>query len=460
MNNLSLEKIQYLIKGLTGKDIPLNVLQSVTNDKVDLKNFQRACNAQAGIPMPLDPRSEKYKDITLYSDKTFMELATEKYPDGLQLHLENVDAKSLLRYIENDYFSENEEYTARLDAVPDNPEMLDVRMACEPDRYHILNPDPEVYRDSEMDEWIEDRYGSTLDWLVFRSENSNFVKQHPDLAGGSLRFYEPDRNFHLKLTVEGRPFHEALSIVMRKPHISTSELKSLLQDPQRLQQFMKADRGVNTGTDNSAEVLVRNGWTYVYQHGINGFMAVDRNRNLHEYGEKLGDRCRSSFQKIVDGKQLIQGKDRLFFHDYNNDRPEPVEELFFNTRTGETKALEKHLLWNGGTVYAEAKKKWDKVIPDKETMKDMVRLKDRVTDVEIHVNSPKTMFERVMVRCKVDGEQQQFVNMPNRLKDDYNYFSRPEMKERIVEKFLAEEYKDMLMNRSPERQQSKGVNYR
>ena len=47
---------------------------------------------------------------------------------------------------------------------------------------------------------------------------------------------------------------------------------------------------------------------------------------------------------------------------------------------------------------------------DKVDLKDIVRLKDRMTDVEIHVNSPKTMFERVMVRCKVNGEQQQFVN--------------------------------------------------
>ena len=80
-----------------------------------------------------------------------------------------------------------------------------------------------------------------------------------------------------------------------------------------------------------------------------------------------------------------------------------------------------------------------------------------MTDVEIHVNSPKTMFERVMVRCKVNGEQQQFVNMPKLLTDDYNYFSRPETKERIVEKFLAEEYKDLLMNHSQERKQSKGM---
>ena len=39
-----------LIKGLTGKEIPLNVLQSVTNDKGDLKDFQRACSTQARIP--------------------------------------------------------------------------------------------------------------------------------------------------------------------------------------------------------------------------------------------------------------------------------------------------------------------------------------------------------------------------------------------------------------------------
>ncbi len=236
MKEESLMKLQYLLEGLTGKKVPLDILRSMENDKVDIKNFQRECNKQMDIPLPYDPRTEKYKDIPMYSETELEELFKEKFPKGVTLTLKGVDVGFISKFIQSDYM--DEEFDALIEDKPVDwtNDYLDVKLTMKTEKaMGCIWPD-NSYINDEMDNWLDDTIednGTQYDYLRKDSRASNFVHQHPDLKGGKCICYISDSDLFRNTMIEGIPFQEVVDILKQSPDLTTAELKGVLRNIQK-----------------------------------------------------------------------------------------------------------------------------------------------------------------------------------------------------------------------------------
>ena len=232
MKDESLIKLQYLLEGLTGKKVPMDILKSIENEQVGIKKFQRECNQQMSIPFPHDPRADKYKDIPLYSSADLEQLFKQKFPGQLTLTLKGIDAELLAQVTMTGYIDEE------LDAIiNDKPlvlqdDQLDVKLTVDTERaLQWLWPDVS-YQIEEMDEWLNDTLGEhekLYESLCKDSRSSNFVKQHPDLKDGRYTFYLCEENMLNQTMIEGIPFPQVAHIIKQQPDITTAQLKAYLR---------------------------------------------------------------------------------------------------------------------------------------------------------------------------------------------------------------------------------------
>lgn len=449
MNDLTLDKLQYLIEGLTGRQVGREVLKALTDNDISLKSFQKTCMTKADIPLPPDPRSKKYEGITLYSEKMFVELARQKFPEGVEANLYAWLADVVKDCIVNGFSAGFRDYPANLNLVNDNPKYMDVRFKMCPDEYHRIWPSSDIYMDEEMDEWIEDTYGTNDEENMYRSTLTNMVRRFPDLTGGSIYFLEEDRAFHHRLTIEGRPFYEAVSVLLQKPDITTDELKELLHDEQKMQQFLVQMKG--KAKDGKAEFRIAGTDVIAFEYGKLGYMAVDRRRRLDEYGEPLDNKMRIAFQSIVENRQFIDKDNRIFFYD-DPQMKDQVSDYYINAEDGEILNVKDYKLWDGETIHVHAD---DKKAIDQSVWTGFIRLKDRITDVNVSFVNKDTIYEHIKVRCRIDGEQQPFVELPKNIEHIYNKYTSTQ--EDTLLAFLAKQYKDLLCNPKHERIETNGL---
>lgn len=440
MINPALEKFRYLYHGLTGKDLPEGLFESFSNDKVSLKSFQHDCMALAGIEMPYDAQAEKYRDVMLYSEHKFCELFREKFPDGLDIHFKGWDINRLKDCIDRGFFIGFRDYEAVVDRSSDGPEHLDVRIRLTPDEYDTLWPDSDRYADPDMDRWIQEVHPESREKYRFLSTLTNFVKSHPDLTGGELLFEEVDRDFHHRMTVQGRPFHEALAILLQKPDITTHELRELLDDGQKLKSFLDSMKGRTP--DGRAELRMASEDVFVYQYGTLGYMTADRYRNLAEYGEPLDDRMQKAFSEMVDNRQFADEDNCVFFLSDSRDRFRSNADCYMDTGDGEMYMLKECKMWDGQTAHVDIN---EGRIIDSASWTRMVRLKDRITDVSVNIRNKGTVYEEIMVRCKVDGSQQPFATMSKDMAEKYHWLNGTDKyRENLLLMFLGQEHSSLL----------------
>lgn len=233
MEKTSLLKLQYLLEGLTGKQIPMEILEAIENDAVNIKTFHRACNKQMGIPFPVDPRTEKYKDIPHHSVADLEKLFKQRFPGQLTVTLKGINAELLSFYVQKNFVDEE------LDAlIEDNPitmqvDLLDVKLTIDSDTaWANMWPDAS-YEDTEMDEWFDDIFGeneSLHESLCKDSRSTNFIYRHPDLKDGKYTFYLCEGALLEQTVIEGIPFPQVADIIRQNPDMTTSQLKAALAD--------------------------------------------------------------------------------------------------------------------------------------------------------------------------------------------------------------------------------------
>ena len=92
------------------------------------------------------------------------------------------------------------------------------------------------YDDDELEEWINDTLQEAQLPDIFRkdAECTRLVEQHPDLMDAKLWFDGEDEDIVENMTVEGRPFEDALKIVSQNPGITTMDMKARLQELNKL----------------------------------------------------------------------------------------------------------------------------------------------------------------------------------------------------------------------------------
>lgn len=448
MNSLMNEKIQYLIKGLTGKDLDAGLLKMLQDSHIDMRTFQRVCKTRAGIEMPPDPRSAKYQDIIPFSLKSFVDWAQVKFPEKAMIHLESWGVNNLKDCLEQGFLVAFREYSGILAQKPKQDGFLEVSFQAKPDEYDRLIPSHE-YADDEMDDWLYDAYPSVNDDEQYTSQYTMFVNHNPQLKGGTLTFTEEGRNFHHRLKIEGRPFREALSVVMQKPDITTQELKALLRDKQLMRQFLDDMRLKHP--DCRAELRMAQEDIFTFQYGKLGYMTVDRFRQLAEYGEPLDDQTRSSFQNIVKNRQFIDKNGHVFFSLYSGVDKSAVADLYMNSSNGEMDYFIPSRLWDGKTINVDI---LDGKVMTPSEMTKFVRLADRINDISVTVHYGGTPYEKIMVRCKVDGQQQTAVRLPDAESALYHRNSGDQERQNtVLLRFLGKEHRELLA--SPDMVQAK-----
>lgn len=440
MNDLTIEKLQYLIQGLTGKEVTAELIKNVFNEDVSMKEFKFTCQKDAGIPLPPDLRDTKYEGITLYTDDMFYDLARQKFPEGVNVYLKDWDVATLTDCIDHGFLGFGKFYTALLNEKPESDDSLQVCITLAPDEYDNLWPDPDIYLDEEMNEWINDRFAPDENGESFHCSETNFVRCHPQLTGGSLYFMEEDQEFHHRLIIEGRDFHEALSVVLQKPDITTAELRSLLRDPQQMQVFMD-NLKKNRSSEQPSTMVLKGNDMFVFQYGTLGYITVDAYRVLAEYGEPLDEKVRIATREIVKTRQLVTSENKVFFISDKEMTQEPQTDYCLNRLNGEFLFIKQYQMPDGRPLYCESSERT--LIPE-ETWNACIKVEEHLTDITTEIK--KGIYgESMMVSCKVDGLQQATIELPKKILEDYHRYSYSDYKDFIILRYLAETYKFLLI---------------
>ena len=445
MENLTIEKLKYLIKGLSGKDVADELIGAALNDNILLTTFQNECKIKAGIPIPENPLYDKYKDIKLYSEYMLAELMLKKFPDGMELHLPGIDVAALHCYMNtNLLYDNNIFYPLMVNQSPGESEKLDVsiHIKADMDEYmHYAWADEHRYKEKKLDEFLKIYYATDDSVFAYRSETTNFIRRHPDLTGGVLIACEPDEVFHHQLTVEGRPFYEALSLVMQKPQMTVPELKELLHDPQMRQQFMDVPR-----IPGKAGMIVGEEFVYLFQKGVLGCVAIDRYRGLYRYGERLDEKAMDFVKSIIKDKQLVRDDSTLFFRHPHKDYEWNGKDIpFLNLKDGKITDLYSCELADGQKVFA-MQGMGEKVVVKEQDMEHMLNLNEHIADMNVYTVNKGKWNEGQAVRCLIDGQQQIGTMMHRSAAENYNKMTDTTEKRNFLLKFLAVEHHDKLMS--------------
>lgn len=222
------EKLKYLLTELAGKNAD-KLMDALTDKNVDMKDFMKKANQMAGIQVPTDPRSEKYKEISMYSRMDVAKMLKEKYPQHMTVTFENVNIENLKQYVKYGYIGMDLSVSIN-DSPISQDNILDIKKKLMPDEEGYKVWPDDVYKDSELNEWIEDTLEQSNIPDIFRKDalSTHLVEQHPDFMNAKLWMDGEDENLTDNMTVEGRPFDEVIKIVEQNPEMTTVELKSHL----------------------------------------------------------------------------------------------------------------------------------------------------------------------------------------------------------------------------------------
>lgn len=402
MNALTTDKMKHLLQYFLDDADAQRILSALNDDTVDLVTFRQL--VIGGVEQDDTPASAPQSDCPvpmLYTPDRFTALLREKFRGGVTAHIDGIGADSLYNYINTGYLSGGGPLRAQLDTPLERSTRLDVQLWLQHADYPYVTPDDRVYRDTQIDRYIErnfpqsDDYGSTPCSLL-----TAFVSRHPQLSSGQLCFHEDWSNFHDRLLVEGRPFYVAIALMFHCPDITTGQLKSLLRGPDDNLQRMVDLAGGTPGTFN---LYTGSGLLYFIEPGVLGYMTADRERTLRAYGTFFTPSLRWQIKELVATRQFVcqsSGSDTLFFSDLSGGAG--VRRVYLDRKTCKAILYTPYLLWDDRVVLADFH-----TVLSSERLQRLVDVTDRITDIDLDCTQSTT----ALVTCRVDGQQMTVVSL-------------------------------------------------
>ena len=376
------------------------------------------------------------KPIELKTEEDLVKALKEKYPDGLDVHMDGLTADDLFGYIQ---FGDRDDHVPELlpleQETQNSEQVLMNTFHLSPDKYNELMPVVDgTYYDDEVQKMIDSQQS------LHDEATTVLMSRHPDLTGARLDFKEPRMLYGWQ--IEGHPLDEVLSIMLQMPHISTENLKELLNNPVQMEMFKKS---MELKKEEPANIFMKKNpdYLYFYRPGILGYARVDRGRSVTFSGERFPTKDWNQIMEVVSNRNLPYTNDRNTF--FINPAPKTESRLFMNTR--EDKAVVIHM-----------EKDLDgKVMPTRysEMVKNMDYLQDisgRLTDAQVITPVNGKPF----VRCKIDGVQQSGSTLTkNDIIKMGHYNHSPEEQKLFAVNMAVKHFAGELLDNG--REQSKGM---
>ena len=328
------------------------------------------------------------QSITLKTEEDLVTALKEKYPEGLDIHLDGLTADDIFAYIG---FGDLQEWGPSLLPLGKEQQnwdnMLTNTYHLTPEQYGQLMP---VTDGTYYDRLVEVLVESKENEKQYDEATTVLLNRTPDLNGAQLDLSGQRMRYGWR--IEGESLDSVVSIMLQEPDMDTESLKGLLNSPAKMAEFQASLQKVQ---EQPSELRMKKNpnFLYFYRPGILGHARIDRERGVTFSGQPFPKEDWKRIMEVAKNRNLPYTNDRQTF--FRNVSPKTEARLYMNTR--EDRAVVIHLEKNleGKVMHTSFG----------EMVKDMDRMQDitgRLTEATVITPVSGKPF----VRCKIDGVQQ------------------------------------------------------
>lgn len=454
------QKLLHLLSTLLSED-KLHLISEITDADISFEQFRENCRLAELTPEERaieDRRKEldrKFAGWRIYDHDAVRNLYTSRSPGGIDFKLEGLGIQQIRDYIQRGHLTKTQSFISAVGDHTPSENGLHAVFYLPLEKYDNLYPAGELYRDEDLDEWIQSK-GYNPDFVTSPTIALN---RHPDGTGIHMFFNEDDT--YETLRIEGQPLHKAVSILLQMPDITEDELVRYLKSPEQLDE--KLQQLKETNPESQSQMVQGNLALFVYEPGKLGYAEVSYRRKVTLHGEPLTQANLTKTLALADNGHVISSLNEIYnygqlvtdsavhenYRDFFLKGPMTKEpERILMNRDNDLCIKAERCINHDGKVFYMV----NHGLRDDAYMKNYADITGRMTDIVL-LSEPSPR-----IRCKIDGQQQmtQWLTYPQRLKLTCG-FTTPQEEKDFLFQTAATLYKAQLLSTGPSQSKSRGI---